>query len=112
MSRQGILQVDLSDRVHLYMAYMPFIHGGGLFVPTADEYKIGDEVVMLVKLPEAPAAKGVAGKVVWITPKGASSPRKQGIGVQFSEQDRGETERQIQALLAGRLAAEKPTQTL
>lgn len=112
MTGQSIIQLDLSDRLQLYMAYMPFIRGGALFIPTRDNYAMGDEVVVLLKLPGAETAKGVAGKVVWISPRGASSPRRQGIGVQFSEQDRGETDREIQALMAGRLAAEKPTQTL
>jgi type IV pilus assembly protein PilZ len=32
------------------MAYMPFIAGGGLFVPSTKDYSLGDEVYLLVKL--------------------------------------------------------------
>lgn len=113
MSRpQGILQLDLSDRSRLYMAYMPFVQGGGIFVPTEGKYKLGDEVFVLVRLPDSSEFKGVAGKVVWITPHGASSPHTQGIGIQFSAQDHGELHRQIENLLAGTVASERPTHTL
>lgn len=108
---QGILRLDLGDRGRLYMAYMTFVQGGGIFVPTEDAYDLGEEVFVRVELPES-ASKGVAGKVVWITPRGAASPRVPGIGIQISKQDRGELQREAEALLAGSLASERPTQTL
>ena len=40
----------------------------------------------------------VAGRVIWMTPKGAQGKRTAGIGVQFSEQDRGNTQRKIESL--------------
>ena len=66
----------------------------------------------MVKLPDAPAPKGVAAKVVWITPKGAANPRMRGIGVQIGTQDHGELYREIEAILAPVMHAERPTQTL
>lgn len=113
MSRpQGILQLDLSDRNRLYMSYMSFVKGGGLFVPTEARYKLGDEVFILVRLPDEGDNKGVAGKVVWLTPRGAPSPHQQGIGVQISAQDHGELQREIERILAGAVASERPTRTL
>jgi type IV pilus assembly protein PilZ len=50
--------------------------------------------------------------VVWLTPKGAQNKRLQGIGVQFSTQDGGATQKKIEALLAGALGADRPTHTL
>ncbi len=42
----------------------------------------------------------VAGRVIWMTPKGAQNgKRTAGIGVQFSEQDRGNTQRKIECYL-------------
>ncbi len=38
--------------------------------------------------------------------------RTAGIGVQFSEQDRGATQRKIEAYLAGAVAGEKATHTM
>lgn len=110
--RQGILKLDFEDRASLYKAYMPFIRGGGLFVPTTNEYEMGDEVFLMVTLPDAPAPKGVAGKVAWISPPGVANPRAQGIGVQISSQDNGALNREIEAILAPILSSERPTQTL
>ena len=54
----------------------------------------------------------VAGRVIWITPKGAQGKRTAGIGVQFSEQDQGNTQKRIENYLAGALGGDKPTHTL
>jgi type IV pilus assembly protein PilZ len=50
----------------------------------------------------------VAGRVIWLTPKGAQGKRTAGIGVQFSDQDRGQTQKKIETYLAGALAATRP----
>ncbi len=110
--RQGILKLDFQDRASLYMAYMPFIKGGGLFVPTTDQYEMGDEVFLMVTLPDAPAPKGVAARVAWLSPQGVANPRTQGIGVQISTQDHGALNREIEAILAPILNSDRPTQTL
>lgn len=110
--RQGILKLEFKERADLYMSYMPFVKGGGLFIPTEDDYKIGEEVFVMVKLPDAPAAKGVAAKVVWLTPKGAANPRTRGIGVQIGSQDHGELYREIEAILAPIMHGDRHTQTL
>jgi type IV pilus assembly protein PilZ len=54
----------------------------------------------------------VAGRVIWITPKGAQGKRTAGIGVQFSDQDQGNTQKRIETYLAGALGGDKPTHTL
>ena len=67
--RSGILSLTIKDKAVLYAAYMPFIQGGGLFIPTNKQYQLGDEVFMLLKLMDEPEKIPVAGKVVWVTPK-------------------------------------------
>jgi len=52
MPRQGILSLAIKDKGALYNAYMPFVKGGGLFVPTAKRYGLGDEVFILLTLME------------------------------------------------------------
>ena len=44
-ARQGILSLAIKDKAALYNAYMPFIKGGGIFVPTAKRYAKGHETV-------------------------------------------------------------------
>jgi len=53
----------------------------------------------------------VAGKVVWVTPKGAQGSRAAGIGVQFNNED-DTVRKQIETYLAGTLESDRPTYTL
>lgn len=71
--RNGILSLTIKDKSVLYAAYMPFIRNGGLFIPTSKSYKLGDEVFMLLNLMDEPEKVPVAGRVTWITPKGAQA---------------------------------------
>ena len=111
--RQGILSLAVKDKAALYNAYMPFVKGGGIFVPTPKRYFLGDEVFLLLTLPESSDRLPVAGKVVWTTPMGAQGNRSAGIGVQLADGPEGEAIRnKIETLLAGALGADKPTQTM
>jgi type IV pilus assembly protein PilZ len=67
---------------------------------------------MLLTLMDNPERLPVAGKVIWVTPKGAQNKRVQGVGVQFSAQDAGATQKKIEGLLAGALGADRPTHTM
>ena len=49
---------------------------------------------------------------IWITPKGAQGNRTAGIGVQFSDQDQGNTQKKIENYLAGLLGGDTPTHTM
>ncbi len=107
----GILSLTIKDKAVLYAAYMPFVANGGLFIPTNKSYKIGDEVFVLLNLMDEPDKIPVAGKVVWITPKGAQGNRSAGIGIQFTEQDTVAVNK-IETHLAGILESERPTHTM
>ncbi|GAB3276104.1 PilZ domain-containing protein [Parahaliea aestuarii] len=110
-SRNGILSLTIKDRAVLYSAYMPFLTHGGLFVPTNKSYQVGDEVFMLLTLMDEPEKIPIAGKVVWVTPRGAQGNRTAGIGVQFSEQDAAANAK-IENHLAGSLNSDRPTHTM
>ena len=111
-ARQDILSLTIRDKSALYASYMPFVKNGGLFIPTAKDYKLGDEVFMLLTLTDSKDKLPVAGKVVWITPKGAQGNKTAGIGVQFSELDKGATKSKIEKSLAGALKSDRPTHTM
>lgn len=112
MAAPGMLTLTIKDKSALYVAYMPFIANGGLFIPTNKSYNLGDEVFMLLTLMDSNERMPVAGRIVWITPRGAQNKRAAGIGVQFSEQDNGQTQKKIETYLAGALAADRPTHTM
>jgi type IV pilus assembly protein PilZ len=109
--RNGILSLTIKDKAVLYSAYMPYLKHGGLFVPTNKPYNIGDEVFMLLNLMDEADKIPIAGKVVWITPKGAQGNRTAGIGVQFSEED-AVANSKIENHLAGSLTSDRPTHTM
>lgn len=113
LPRQGILNLSIKDKGALYNAYMPFVKNGGLFVPTNKEYRIGDEVFILINLMEDQERIPIAGKVVWITPRGSQGNRVAGIGVQFNDGADGEQARtKIETHLAGMKQTDRPTHTM
>ncbi len=109
--RNGILSLTIRDKSVLYAAYMPYVINGGLFIPTNKTYELGDEVFMLLNLMDEPEKIPVAGKVVWITPRGAQGNRAAGIGVQFCGDDDSASQK-IETYLAGSLESERPTHTM
>ncbi len=113
MPRQGILSLAIREKAALYAAYMPFLEGGGLFVPTTRTVSLGDELYLILSLMDDPAKLSVTGSVVWITPQGAQGNRTAGIGVQFNDTADGEAAKsKIEAILGATLNAERPTHTM
>lgn len=112
-TRPGVLSLSIKEKSALFAAYIPFVKGGGLFIPTNKTYKLGEEVYMLLSLMEDPAKLPVSGKVIWITPQGAHGTRVQGIGVQFAANESGNSARnKIEGLLGGSLKSTRPTHTM
>ena len=112
-ARPSVIQLVFKERGALYAAYMPALTDGGLFVPTQRECQLGDDMYLLVTLPDDPQRYPVAGKVVWITPLNASGGRTQGVGVRFPNDDKTRALKlRIEEILGTSLASAKPTQTL
>ena len=110
--KPGVLSLAIKEKVALYAAYMPYVKGGGLFIPTTKPFKIGEEVFMLLSLIEDPMKLKVVGHVIWITPT-AQAGRPQGVGVQFSQKDGGlEAKNKIEILLGSALKSSRPTHTM
>ena len=82
-SRPSVIQLVFREKGALYAAYIPVLTDGGLFVPTTREYRLGEDIYLLLSLPEDNQRYPVAGKVAWITPANASGGRTQGVGVRF-----------------------------
>jgi type IV pilus assembly protein PilZ len=110
--RPGVLSLSIKEKTALYAAYMPYLKGGGIFIPTNKPYRLGDEVFMLLSLMEDPNKLPVAGRVVWITPEGAQGNKVQGVGVQFGDNESGVSARnKIEGLLGGSKTS-RPTHTM
>jgi type IV pilus assembly protein PilZ len=112
-SRPGAISLNIKEKAILYAAYMPFVKGGGIFIPTARSYKLGDEIFMLITLMDDPGKMPVAGRVMWITPGGCHGNRVQGVGVQFKDDESGAAAKtRIEALLTGQLQLSRQTHTM
>lgn len=110
--KPGVLSLAIKEKAALYAAYMPFIKGGGLFIPTNKPFKVGEEVFMLLSLIDDPLKLKVVGQIVWITPT-TQGNKPQGIGVQFSEKDGGlEARNKIEGILGNALKSSRPTHTM
>jgi type IV pilus assembly protein PilZ len=112
-SRPSVMQLVFREKGALYAAYIPALTDGGLFVPTPRDYRLGDDIYLLLTLPDDPARYPVAGKVAWITPLNASGGRTQGVGVRFPADEKSRALKiKIEEVLGTMLASAKPTQTL
>ena len=101
LARPGVLSLNIREKAALYAAYMPFLKGGGIFIPTSRQYALGEEVFMLLSLMDDPNRLAVQGN------------RTQGIGVQFTQDETGAAARAtIEKLLGEMLASARPTHTL
>jgi len=110
-NHQKIITATYKDKNALYAAYMPFIQGGGLFVPTNKPFELGDDVFLLIQLMDETEKMPVEGKVVWITPRRAQGNRVSGIGIQFFE-DYEPVRNKIEVYLVGLLQSDRRTSTM
>ncbi len=112
-ARPSVIQLVFREKGALYAAYMPVFSDGGLFVPTTREYRLGEDIYLLLSLPDDPQRYPVAGKVGWITPANASGGRTQGVGVRFPTDEKTRLLKlKIEEILGTSISSAKPTQTI
>jgi type IV pilus assembly protein PilZ len=99
MAENAILKYEIKDPVELNLSYMPFITNGGLFIPIAENYALGDIVFLDLSLPAMKDSLRIEGKVIWITPKNALHHVLSGIGIQFTGSNTTAVRAQIEAQL-------------
>jgi type IV pilus assembly protein PilZ len=111
--RPSVIQLSIKEKAALQAAYIPAFTDGGVFIPTAREYSLGDDVYVLLSLPDDTQRYPVAGKVAWVTPAKAAGGRTQGVGIVFPKDDKSRALRlKIEEILGAQLASDRPTQTI
>lgn len=95
------LNLTLRDKTAVFKAYMPFVKGGALFVPTPQAFSLGDSVTLNLELPDSQETLIASTKVVWITPRGASGQRLSGVGLQLLGENALEINKKIETYIAG-----------
>ncbi len=112
-ARPSVMQLVFRERGALFAAFIPLFAEGGLFVPTSRSYQLGEDLYLLLSLPDDPQRYPVAGKVAWITPANASGGRTQGVGVRFPADEKSrQLKHKIEEILGTQISSTKPTQTL
>lgn len=96
----------------VYKSFMPFLSNGGLFVPTKKSYQLGDEVTLIIKLPDNDEKFKLPGSVAWISPAATAGDKKQGVGIQFTDGNGMAMRHRIEGLLGDRLGRDDTTYTM
>lgn len=111
--RPSVIQLSIKEKAALYAAYIPLFADGGIFIPSSRDYRLGDDVYVLLSLPDDPQRYPVAGKVAWVTPAKASAGRTQGVGIRFPADDKSrQLKLKIEEILGASLGSDRPTQTI
>ncbi|MBD3892548.1 PilZ domain-containing protein [Hydrogenophaga sp.] len=111
-ARPSVIQLSIKEKAGLYAAYIPLFADGGIFFPSNREHRLGDDVYVLLTLPEDPQRYPVAGKVAWITPVKSHGGRTQGVGIRFPADEKSrQLKRKIEEILGSSLGSDRPTQT-
>ncbi|WP_131781667.1 PilZ domain-containing protein [Legionella gresilensis] len=107
-----IVNGDFPTEAALYMAYMPFIKGGGLFIRTNLTLPLGGKVKLSIKLIDEPDPYVIPAKVAWITPRGSQGNKPAGLGFQFQGEDARVLKNKIETYLTTMLKSTQITDTL
>ena len=111
--RPSIVQLVIKEKSDLYAAYIPLFKEGGIFISTIRDYKLGDDVYLLLTLPDETQRHPVTGKVAWITPAHAAGNQSQGIGLRFPPDEKSRIlKARIEEVLGTQLGSNRPTNTI
>ncbi len=111
--RPSVIQLSIKEKAALYAAYIPHFADGGIFIPSTRDYRLGDDVYVLLSLPDDPQRYPVAGKVAWVTPARAAAGRTQGVGIRFPADEKSRVLKiKIEEALGSLIGSDKATQTL
>lgn len=112
--RPSVFQVHLKDTNELHTAYISLFADGGVFIPTQRDFRLGDDVYLLLTMPGETRGTPLVCTVGWVTPAGSVGHRSQGIGARFPAND--DTATQLKARIEQRLSplmqTDRSTQTL
>lgn len=109
--RGGIIQANIIDKDMLYQSYMPYVTGGGLFIPSKQSVKMGEEVFVLATLPEQSQKIPLTGKVIWISHK-QNGIKLQGFGIQLTGEKGIFYKSEAEKILAGLKATGRNSYTM
>ncbi|MDX2218733.1 MAG: PilZ domain-containing protein [Burkholderiales bacterium] len=113
IKRPDVIALNLKGKSALYAAYMPLLKGGGLFMESKRNHKLGDEILVILSFLDEPTKVPLVGSVVWVNPNHTTGNRPQGVGIQLPDTDVGrELKKKIEGILAPVMQSGRPTHTI
>lgn len=107
----NLTPLNLQDSAMLHACYMPFVQQGGLFIPSQQSVKMGEQIVVTTTLPGQTQTVQLAGKVIWISHK-ATGLKPKGFAIQLGG-ERAEFYRlEIEKILGVANLSDRPSFTL
>ena len=110
-----MLQLRLESKPIIYASYMSFLEYGGVFIPSADKFHMGEEVLLVLELvgPAKTEKLFIKTNVCWINANPSGSGRPKGVGLAFGSDESGlKAKALFEAILTGLLHNERPTYTM
>ncbi len=99
----NILKLNISTKQELLKMYIQQFKYGGLFISGESSHKLGDELFLILNLPDNMEPLAVKGIVNWVSPAAAVG-YPTGIGVQFHHDKAGvDVKSKIELMLGGLL---------
>ncbi len=105
------LNVEIEDVKELFKCYMPFVHGGGLFIKSNMPLKLGEPVSIILTLPDALEPELFDSEVIWVNPQGAQNVHPPGVGVLLNNKE-NRLQVKIEKLIGGQIGSPEPTYTM
>lgn len=110
--RGGIITCTFDDIQTLYNSYLSFVTNNGIFVSSNRKHHLGEEVFVVVTLPDSSERYPLNGKIVWLNDKGTTA-KPSGFGVQFGTDPNSlRLKNEIERLLAGQVDSDRATFTM
>lgn len=111
-SRGGITTINYDTVEKLYASYLPFIQNGAIFIPSAQQQMLGEQVFVAITLPNSSERMPLTGKVVWVNHR-AQGQRPAGFAIQLGKDEAGlRIKHEIERLLVAKMNDTAPTFTL
>ena len=111
--RPDVISLNLKGKSALYAAWMPLLKGGGLFMQSTKDHKLGDEILLVLTFLDEGTKIPLSGTVAWINPPHAQGNRPQGVGIRLPDTDVGkELKKKIEGILAPVAKSDRATHTL
>ena len=61
--RPSVIQLAIKEKAALYAAYISVFTECGIFIPSTRDYRLGDDIYVLITLPHDTQRYPIAGKV-------------------------------------------------